>query len=374
MIINQYQIKTKGEDKMKEKQGYKIVDIKWDTDGDKALFDSLPQEIILPEQFCTEDKDDYDYLDEVSEWLSDEYGYCQSGFRIQKTVSLKEWLMMQFNYCNAIASDISEHNKSKEIQEYTKQFAEIESPLVGGTDEKWIRINWGDIYIYLYDDGRIRYQLDIFTKDAEKEYRRLNQFVMTLNHPIDLTESEYRKYKSLDEFRKAAFLKEIDKKHGAIDLTQGEQRLLQAHEQSRDIMEEKIYRQTSNEYEEEQKEPRAGLFAAEERLLDAEQLKETKIEQIDEDLLEDAVKKNNKYIFVKELMNPKKEKYFHEAMDGKIHSRTYEEIRTVVEDWGEKEQEYDISWDEDSRENDNLEYFDACDKDDNGIPDHEEDR
>ena len=53
----------KGEDKMKEKQGYKIVDIKWDTDGDKALFDYLPQEIILPEQFCTEDKDDYDYLD-----------------------------------------------------------------------------------------------------------------------------------------------------------------------------------------------------------------------------------------------------------------------------------------------------------------------
>lgn len=86
MIINQYQIKTKGEDKMKEKQGYKIVDIKWDTDGDKALFDSLPQKIILPEQFCTEDKDDYDYLDEVSEWLSDEYGYCQSGFRIQNNV------------------------------------------------------------------------------------------------------------------------------------------------------------------------------------------------------------------------------------------------------------------------------------------------
>lgn len=71
---------------MKEKQGYKIVDIKWDTDGDKALFDSLPQKIILPEQFCTEDKDDYDYLDEVSEWLSDEYGYCQSGFRIQNNV------------------------------------------------------------------------------------------------------------------------------------------------------------------------------------------------------------------------------------------------------------------------------------------------
>lgn len=82
--------------------------------------------------------------------------------RIKKVFSLKEYLMMQFNYCNAIAADILEHNKSKEIQEYAKQFAQIESPLVGGTgvDANWIRINWGDIYIYLYDNGSIRYQLD----------------------------------------------------------------------------------------------------------------------------------------------------------------------------------------------------------------------
>lgn len=40
MIINQYQIKTKGEDKMKEKQGYKIVDlqkIKLITEPNKKL-------------------------------------------------------------------------------------------------------------------------------------------------------------------------------------------------------------------------------------------------------------------------------------------------------------------------------------------------
>ena len=65
---------------------------------------------------------------------------------------LKANLIKQFNYCNAIANDIIEHNKSKEIQEYAKQFAEIESPLVGGTDADWIRINWGDIYIFLYDN------------------------------------------------------------------------------------------------------------------------------------------------------------------------------------------------------------------------------
>lgn len=73
---------------------------------------------------------------------------------------IKENLIKQFNYCNAIAEDILQHNKSKEIQEYAKKFAEIESPLVGGTDAEWIRINWGDIYIFLCDNGDIGYQVD----------------------------------------------------------------------------------------------------------------------------------------------------------------------------------------------------------------------
>mgnify|MGYP000009477334 FL=1 len=72
----------------------------------------------------------------------------------------KASLIKQFNYCNAIATDILDNNKSKEIQEYAKKFAEIESPLVGGTEAEWIRINWGDIYIFLCDDGNIRYQVD----------------------------------------------------------------------------------------------------------------------------------------------------------------------------------------------------------------------
>ena len=50
--------------------------------------------------------------------------------------------------------------QKQEIQEYAKQFAEIESPIVGGTNADWIRINWGDIYIFLCDDGRIGYQVD----------------------------------------------------------------------------------------------------------------------------------------------------------------------------------------------------------------------
>ena len=61
--------------------------------------------------------------------------------KIRKEIfMLKNNLVKQFYYCNAIANDIIKHNKSKEIQEYAKQFAEIESPLVGGTYADWIRI------------------------------------------------------------------------------------------------------------------------------------------------------------------------------------------------------------------------------------------
>lgn len=75
-------------------------------------------------------------------------------------LNLKEVIRKQFDYCNAIAEDIFANGKSKDVQEYAKQFAEIESPLVGGTDADWIRINWGDIYIFMHDDGTFWYQLD----------------------------------------------------------------------------------------------------------------------------------------------------------------------------------------------------------------------
>lgn len=74
--------------------------------------------------------------------------------------SLKEKLIKQFNFCNAIADDIVANNKSREIQKYAKKFAEIESPVMGGTDADWIRINFGDIYIFLCDNGDVGYQVD----------------------------------------------------------------------------------------------------------------------------------------------------------------------------------------------------------------------
>lgn len=71
----------------------KAVNIKWDvTDGaeditkedmDEILL-TLPTEVEIPDNLIDDDKDfdeDYYYSD-ISDWLSDEYGFCHFGFEL----------------------------------------------------------------------------------------------------------------------------------------------------------------------------------------------------------------------------------------------------------------------------------------------------
>ncbi len=63
----------------------KATNIKWDTDGDMELFNELPAEMIIPtelEDLYKEDQDEA--LDEISDWLSDETGFCHAGFEIEE--------------------------------------------------------------------------------------------------------------------------------------------------------------------------------------------------------------------------------------------------------------------------------------------------
>ena len=60
----------------------KITNIKWDTDGDDEVFATLPQEIDVPEFFLEKKNFEVDgeysrdeMLDQLSDWLSDEYGF-----------------------------------------------------------------------------------------------------------------------------------------------------------------------------------------------------------------------------------------------------------------------------------------------------------
>lgn len=52
----------------------KATNIKWDTDGDKELFDLLPKEIIIPEGMEDAEK--------IANYISDLTGFCHTGFTL----------------------------------------------------------------------------------------------------------------------------------------------------------------------------------------------------------------------------------------------------------------------------------------------------
>lgn len=63
------------------------INIKWDTDGDMKVFNELPTEMIVPDELEEMYKKDREYaLEEISDWLSDETGFCHSGFEIEKVI------------------------------------------------------------------------------------------------------------------------------------------------------------------------------------------------------------------------------------------------------------------------------------------------
>lgn len=56
----------------------KAINIKWDVDEIEDL-EYLPTEVEIPSYLIT---DEDDLLDYVSDWLSDEYGFCHDGFEL----------------------------------------------------------------------------------------------------------------------------------------------------------------------------------------------------------------------------------------------------------------------------------------------------
>ena len=64
----------------------KAINIKWDvTDGAEdmtkedmdEILSTLPTEVEIPNYLIT---DEDDSLEDISDWLSDEYGFCHFGF------------------------------------------------------------------------------------------------------------------------------------------------------------------------------------------------------------------------------------------------------------------------------------------------------
>ena len=66
----------------------KAINIKWDTDGDIEVFNDLPTEMIVPDELEEMYKKDREFaLEEISDWLSDETGFCHDGFEIEKVIT-----------------------------------------------------------------------------------------------------------------------------------------------------------------------------------------------------------------------------------------------------------------------------------------------
>lgn len=60
---------------------YRAVNIEWDTDDDDIDTENLdlPTEVDIPDEVVAEQED---YEDAISDWLSDEYGFCHYGYEL----------------------------------------------------------------------------------------------------------------------------------------------------------------------------------------------------------------------------------------------------------------------------------------------------
>lgn len=64
----------------------RVYDIDWDTDDDEIIREELPEEILLNTEYLDveNEEDIYELEDVISDYLSDEYGYCHKGFNFER--------------------------------------------------------------------------------------------------------------------------------------------------------------------------------------------------------------------------------------------------------------------------------------------------
>ena len=97
----------------------KAINIKWDTDGDMEVFDELPTEMIIPNELEELYKKDREYaLEEISDWLSDETGFCHDGFEVVKEITKESVENELYDFFN----DKMETGEAPEIEGVWKQY------------------------------------------------------------------------------------------------------------------------------------------------------------------------------------------------------------------------------------------------------------
>ena len=106
----------------------KITNIKWDTDGDEEVFATLPQEIDVPAYFLEKKNFEVDgeysrdeMLDQLSDWLSDEYGFCHGGFDVEQEADMQYQLYARYGKKDNVWHSLGLFQKRKEAEKNQKK-------------------------------------------------------------------------------------------------------------------------------------------------------------------------------------------------------------------------------------------------------------
>lgn len=105
----------------------KAINIKWDTDGDMEVLNELPTEMIIPNELEELHKKDREYaLEEISDWLSDETGFCHAGFELEKVITKESVENELYDFFN----DKMETGDAPEIEGVWKQYDPANSNII----------------------------------------------------------------------------------------------------------------------------------------------------------------------------------------------------------------------------------------------------
>lgn len=108
----------------------KAINIKWDTDGDEEVLNELPMEMIIPKELEEIYKKDKEYaLEEISDWLSDETGFCHAGFEVVKEITRQSVENELFDFFND-KMKTSDASEIKRVGRYPEEYITIDSGIV----------------------------------------------------------------------------------------------------------------------------------------------------------------------------------------------------------------------------------------------------
>lgn len=108
----------------------KAINIKWDTDGDEEVLNELPMEMIIPEELEEMYKKDKEYaLEEISDWLSDETGFCHAGFEVMKEITRQSVENELFDFFND-KMKTGDAPEIKRVGRYPEEYITIDSGIV----------------------------------------------------------------------------------------------------------------------------------------------------------------------------------------------------------------------------------------------------